>query len=139
MGRTRPAARSDWPIFWNRATSYYKTLQTIRQNRDDACVGVSVHCSIAAIDAFTTFSLGERSAGQSHNEAVLLLKKAKANDENEKSGVCQKLMELISLKNVGEYEDRNPSRTEADRAIAIGERVYKFVESELKKGGVLAS
>ncbi len=139
MGRVRQISKSEWPVFWNRATSYYKTLQAVRQNRDDACVGISVHCSIAAIDAFTTFTLGERSAGQSHNEAILLLKKAKANDENEKSGVCQKLVGLISLKNVGEYEDRNPSKAEADRAVAACEKIYRFVESELKKGGMLAS
>jgi hypothetical protein len=134
-GRIRNIPQEKWRSFWTRAESFHEGLGLVRSNRDDACVSMAVHCSMAALDAFTVFHLKERSAAQNHFEVVPLLKKINAKDEAAKKQAEDSFRQLANLKMVAEYNDRNTSKAEADKAIALCEKIYRFVESELKSAG----
>ncbi len=134
-GRVRNIPQEKWRSFWARAESFHEGLESVRPSRDDACVSMAVHCSIAALDALTVFFLKERSAGQNHFEVVPLLKKMTAKDESAKKQAEDSFRQLANLKMVAEYDDRNASKTEADKAMALCEKIYRFVESELKSAG----
>ncbi|MFH0884952.1 MAG: HEPN domain-containing protein, partial [Candidatus Micrarchaeota archaeon] len=117
-----------------RAKQYYTSMEdAYGKGNYDACTGNAVHCAISAVDAFTVMKLGRKSSAQNHNEIILLLKEARTTDEAEKARVCEKLYELLSMKTIAEYDDRQLSKADADRARTLCEKIYSFLESEVER------
>jgi len=134
MARVSSVSREKWKIFWEKAGEFLRTMRQAHEKGDyNASVANAVHCGISASDAFSVIRLGRKSSGQNHAEAILLLKEARTSDESEKSRVCEKLYQLLEMKNPAEYEDRRMSKAEADRAASLCEKVYSFISSEIKR------
>jgi len=132
MTRSKDVSREKYTIFMRKAEEYYKYMkQAFNEKANTACVTMAVHCAISATDALTVLKLGKKSSGQNHAEAISLLKDVRASDEGEKSRVCQKLYELIELKNPAEYQDVEISRREAEQAKNLCDKIYSFIKAEL--------
>ncbi len=139
MTRMKLIPKNKYEIFRKRANQYHTSMEDAYEKGNyDACTGNAVHCIISAVDAFTVMKLGRKSSVQSHNEIILLLKEARASDEAEKARACEKLYELLSMKSIAEYDDRELSKRDADRARMLCEKIHSFLEKEMEltEGGV---
>ena len=76
-------------------------------------VSNAVLAGIAAADAICCRTLRQRSASSNHAEAVRLL--GQAHGPGQDAGAH--LMALLNVKNMAQYEDRNPSMPETKRAL----------------------
>ncbi len=138
MTRTRIVSRERYKVFMSRAEQFREAMNFSMSNGDfDACVSNAVHCGISASDALTVLKLGKKSAAQNHIEAVILLKEVQTSDDSEKAKVCDRLQELINLKTPAEYDDRAMSKSEAEKAQRLCNKVFDFVKKEMEKAEVL--
>lgn len=72
--------------YWRKAKSFYAAMKQAEEagELNAACLN-AIHCAISCADAVTTFYLGERSAGQRHEDVVVLLKRAGMPEAQEKA------------------------------------------------------
>jgi HEPN domain-containing protein len=102
-----------------------------RQGNHDACVSAAVHSAICAVDALTTFYLGVRHAGESHGEALMLLRRVKLPaDEIER--VERHFSAMLQTKRVAEYEDRFTSAAEGESVMKHLQRLRSIILASLQ-------
>ncbi|MDE1822141.1 MAG: HEPN domain-containing protein [Euryarchaeota archaeon] len=89
----------------------------------------AVHCVISSCDALCVYHLGRRSRGQDHHEVVLLLDQAKLPDWSVK--VIQ-VHEVLTLKNIVEYESRRLTSGQAAKTVAQASRVLEWARRNLQ-------
>lgn len=134
MTRVKFVSRERYNVFLNRARQYKSAMEASYEQGDyDACIGSAVHCIIAVVDAISVLVLGKKSSAQNHNEIALMLKEIKTSNESEKAKTCDLLLQIIGMKTLAEYEDKNMSKAEAEKAKRICEKVYTFVVDEIEK------
>src|SRR4030067_3631268 len=76
--RTRTVEKSLYRNFLRKSEEFLDSAgHPHRQGNYDACVSAAVHSAICAVDALTTFYLQVRHAGDSHGEALMLLRRVK--------------------------------------------------------------
>ena len=90
----------------------------------------AVHCAISSCDAITTYFLGERSAGQRHEDAASLLKKINNPEVQEKA---RQFLGIIELKTLIEYEPDEPTETQAHQIIKQAQRFHNWARQLLPK------
>jgi len=90
-------------------------------DRPLAAISLAIHAGINAADAVTGMRLGERAAGQDHNEALVLLRTAGPDG----LAVAKELGRLIPMKTRAEYEPDDISKPDAAKAV---ERARRSVE-----------
>ena len=84
----------------------------------------------AACDAMCVYFLGKRYAGENHEDVVKLFKTIKKNDE-ELNKNTNRIIRIISIKNMAEYEERLVYRSEAERVLKNCERFLEYVKKNL--------
>jgi hypothetical protein len=89
----------------------------------------AIHSCIAGCDAMCVFYLGKRHAGESHNETITLFKSIGGKEEI--SVNAKRLIRVLSIKNMAEYEERLVRRKEAEDAVKDCERFLEFIKKEL--------
>jgi hypothetical protein len=138
MAREREVPKQKFSIFWKRATQFRESMrENLASKRSMPCVSDAVMCSIACVDSLAVFRNGKKSSAQSHFEAVSILKEVKTSNDAERARLCVMLSELLKMKAVAQYEDQEPSMADAGGAARICEKIYGFVESELRAAGAL--
>jgi len=95
----------------------------------NAAVINSIHCCIAACDAMCVYFLGKRNAGDDHNSSATLFKTIKADDEINEN--ANRILRILRVKNMAEYEERLVSKSEAEKIFKDCERFLEFVEKQL--------
>ena len=104
-----------------------RTLCRRTGNGDPLPVSNAALAGIAAADAICCVTLGRRSASSEHRDAVVLL--------NEIPGMGQlagyHLRILLSVKHKAQYDDRNPTISEAKRAMRSMRSLMKIADSFL--------
>jgi len=90
----------------------------------------AIHAVIAASDAMCIYFLGKRNACESHNEAVLLFKTIKHDDDGINTN-ANRMSKILSIKNMAEYEERLVLKTEAERVLKDCERFLEYVKIKL--------
>ncbi len=90
----------------------------------------SIHSCIAACDAICVYFLGKRHAGESHNDAVNLFKTIKAGDEEINTN-ANRLVRILRIKNMAEYEERLVYRSESEKVLKDCERFLEYVRKQL--------
>jgi hypothetical protein len=104
-----------------KAEQFYSAAQTIRDAADDqadvgdAFVTLCVHAAIAAADAICCSALGEHAQGDSHVEAVQLLRRT-GRDAAELAGALQTLLGLKTRAGYGDEPVNAEMRKRAERA-----------------------
>lgn len=78
-----------------------------------SATSLAIHAAISAADAVCGARLGRRAAGQSHDEALVLLRQAGPDG----AAVARDLGRLLPLKTRAEYEPRAIARGDAAKAV----------------------
>lgn len=130
--RNREVDRSEYRAYLKVAQEYLASAQdNLTKNRFIPACGNAVHAVIAAADALTVFSLGRRSTGQSHMDAIHLLKQV-APDEEDLRQQITRFQRILGLKDAAEYLGGDVDQDDARSAIRDTERFLSFVRNHVR-------
>ncbi len=90
----------------------------------------AIHSCIAACDAMCIYFLGKRHVGENHNDAAALFKTIKPDDEGINTN-ANRIVRVLSTKNMAEYEERLVFRSESEKILKDSERFLEFAKSKL--------
>jgi hypothetical protein len=129
--KTSSVEKSDAVNYWKRSQ---ELLMSMRNNlmleNWNAAVIDGVHAVISANDALTAASVGKRSTGSSHYDAVELLKQSCPQGTNPDT---QRLRRIISVKNHVEYGPSLVLSADAQRTAQDVERFITWAEGLYRK------
>lgn len=92
----------------------------------------AIHSSISACDAMCVYFLGKRHAGERHEEVVNLFMTIKSGGDEIKTN-ANRILRVLRIKNMAEYEERLIYRPEAEKILRDGERFLEFAKKELHR------
>ncbi|MBI3588221.1 HEPN domain-containing protein [Candidatus Micrarchaeota archaeon] len=120
-----------YAAYLHKAISFFQSMEAAEaeENWNGASLA-AVHCAISSCDAVTTYFLGERSAGQRHEDAASLLKKINNPEMQEKA---RQFLSIIDRKTLIEYEPDEPSESEARQIIKQAQRFHNWAKQILPK------
>lgn len=90
----------------------------------------TIHSCIAACDAMCVYFLGKRHTGESHGDAINLFKTIKSGDEEINTN-ANKIIRILRIKNMAEYEERLVCKSEAEKVLKDCERLFEYIKKEL--------
>lgn len=97
----------------------------------NACVINSIHCAIAAADAFCIAKLGVRNSSEKHSDAIqLFISISPGSEEIIKN--AKHLTNLLAIKTNAEYGERLLQPKDAENAIKHAERLLVFCKENIK-------
>jgi hypothetical protein len=115
--RTRPCSPQDAAQRYNQASAFADLAELDPESDDgptrSAAVSNAVLAGIAAVDSICCRRLGRHAAGDDHQQALALVEEA--GDVGREAR--RHLETLLSVKHKAQYEEVDPSATEARRAI----------------------
>lgn len=97
----------------------------------NACVINAVHCAISSADALCIFKKGVRSAGEKHQDTVVLFLSIDPNSDDIKKNMNH-LSRLLDIKTDAEYGERLATRDDAEHAKKHAERFFEFVRNRIQ-------
>lgn len=128
--RTRDVMKSLYTNYLKRAEEcLHAAKNSFAAQEWNAAAINSIHSSIAACDAMCVYFLGKRNAGESHNDAVSLFKTIKADDE-EMNTNANRIIRILRIKNMAEYEERLVYKSEAEKTLKDSERFLEYVKKQ---------
>lgn len=131
--KTRDISKSNYTNFLKRAEECLHAAQNSFQKQEwNASAINAIHSCIAASDAMCVYFLGKRHSGEDHNDAAGLFKTIK--DEEEIHTNANRIVRVLRMKNMAEYEERLVYRSEAEKILKDCERFWEFVKSRLSVG-----
>ncbi|MBW1717858.1 MAG: hypothetical protein JRJ77_19035, partial [Deltaproteobacteria bacterium] len=90
----------------------------------------AIHSCISACDAICIYFLGKRHAGESHNDAVTIFRTIKVDNEEINTN-ANRVLRILRIKNMAEYEERLVHRPEAEKVLKDCERFLEYVRRKL--------
>jgi uncharacterized protein (UPF0332 family) len=118
--RRRPVSRSDVREFVGKAEEWLDTAtEAFEHERFTAATGTSIHAGINAADAICGARLGERSAAETHNDAIAMLASIPAVGQD----AANLLSRLLQKKHKAEYDPQPISAGDARSALGQAERL----------------
>lgn len=93
---------------------------------------LGVHAAISAADALTSRYLELRSAGQSHDDVFKLVASVDLSGAPQKAEL---LSQIVSMKNLVAYEDRDFGAVDAQKLAKQSHRFIAWVEEALRDKG----
>ena len=130
--KTRSVNKSSYANYLKRAEECFHAAQHSREIQEwNASAINAIHSCIAACDAMCVYFLGKRHSGESHNDAAGLFKTIK--DADEYSVNANRILRVLQMKNMAEYEERLVNKTEAEKIYKDCERFWAFVNESLPK------
>jgi len=131
--KTRDVKKSSYVNYLKRAEECFHAAKTSFEAQEwNAATINSIHACIAGCDAMCVYFLGNRHAGENHNEAAALFKTIKVDDEEINTN-ANRLSRILSIKNLAEYEDRLIFRAEAEKVLKDCERFLGYVKAKLPR------
>jgi len=130
--RTRTVEKRLYRNFLRKSEEFLDSaVHAQRQGNHDASVSAAVHSAICAVDALTAFHLGARHAGESHGEALMLLRRVRLpSDEIER--IERHFSEMLQTKRVAEYEDRFIGAAESESVMKHLQRLRSIILASLQ-------
>jgi len=124
------SCKQDYTRFLKKADEFFEIMhQSLAQEKWNAAGLNAIHAGISANDAVLTFHFGLRSISPKHDDAVrLLISMLKREDTESKA---KHLRQLLSMKNVVEYDGRLLSKREAESLVKNAGRFFFWVKSIL--------
>lgn len=102
-------------------------------NQWNASAISAIHSGIASLDALCVYYLGQRHAGQNHDDAIVLFKNIKQLDREDVDSIVNKVIKILKMKNMAEYEERLVHQTEAQNILKDAERLFEAAKNKLPK------
>lgn len=128
---TRDVTKSLYTNFLKKAEEcFHAATNSFTTQEWNAATINAIHSCISACDAMCVYFLGKRHAGDNHNDAVGLFKTIKAGDE-EISTNANRILRILRIKNMAEYEERLVYKTESEKVLKDCERLLEFVKKKL--------
>lgn len=93
----------------------------------------AIHSGIASLDALCVYYLGQRHAGQDHEDAITLFRNIKQLPREDIDSITNRIIKILKMKNMAEYEERLAHQTEAQNILKDAERLFEAVKSKLPK------
>ncbi|MFH1200320.1 MAG: HEPN domain-containing protein [Candidatus Micrarchaeota archaeon] len=131
--RTRPVDRAKSAVYFRKAKEFFNGMQKAQAEAmlNLACLN-AIHCTISCADALGAHFLGERSAGQSHDDAAVLVLQTKLPGISQKA---RQIRDILNFKTLVEYSDDEPTEAEAARLILQTARVFEWAKQLLSEKG----
>lgn len=130
--KTKDVSKSSYTNYLKKAEECFNASQHSLQEQEwNASAINAIHCCITACDAMCVYFLGKRHSGESHNDAAALFKTIKSTDEYNTN--ANRILRVLRMKNMAEYEDRLVYKTEAEKILKDCERFWDFVSKNLVK------
>jgi len=127
IGKT---SKEDYKKFLKKADEFYEMMQQSIINEKWNAAGLNaIHAGISANDALLTFYFGLKSISPKHDDAVKLLISMMERNDTEKK--AKHLRQIVSMKNLVEYDGRLLSRSEAESLAKHAQRFLDWVKSLL--------
>jgi HEPN domain-containing protein len=79
------------------------------------------------------YYLGQRHAGQNHEDAITLFRNIKQLPREDIDAIANRIIKILKMKNMAEYEERLVHQTEAQNILKDAERLFEAVKSKLPK------
>ncbi|MEI7999180.1 MAG: HEPN domain-containing protein [Candidatus Omnitrophota bacterium] len=89
----------------------------------------AIHSCICACDAMCVYFLGKRHSGEDHNDAAKIFKSIKDNEEINTNS--NRIIRILRIKNMAEYEERLVRRSEAETILKDCERFLEYVKEQI--------
>lgn len=132
--KTRKVERSLYVNYLKRAGECLNAAkQSFAASEWNASAICAIHCCIAALDALCVYFLGQRHAGQNHDDALSLFHGIKQLSREETNKITNMVSRTLSMKNIAEYEERLVYRSEAEKALKNAERLLESAKNKLSK------
>jgi len=113
--------------YLKKAHEFLRAAEAARARQDWNAAGLgAVHAGISAVDAVTTWTLGQRSRDVDHENASQLLRRTDLADADERA---EQFVRLIRDKNVIEYEARDYEGREAEAATNRAQRLVAWAQA----------
>ena len=129
--QTRKIEKHKYLAYLHKAESFCRSMEKAESEEDwNAASLNAIHCAISSSDAVTTYLLGERSAGQRHEDAADILKRTGLPDASEKA---QQFLSIIHQKTLVEYEAEEPAESDARQIIKQTRRFHNWAKQLLPK------
>jgi uncharacterized protein (UPF0332 family) len=129
--RTRDVAKSFYTNYLKRAEEcLHAAKNSFAIQEWNASTINAIHSGIAACDAICVYFLGNRHAGESHEDAVNLFKTIKGGGKEINTN-ANRILRILRIKNMAEYEERLVYRPEAEKVLKDCERFLEYVKKEL--------
>lgn len=93
----------------------------------------TIHSGIASLDALCVYYLGQRHAGQNHEDAIILFRSIRQLDREDTDSMVNRVTKILKMKNMAEYEERLVHQTEAQSILKDAERLLEAVKNKLPK------
>lgn len=101
-------------------------------SRNDAAMLNAIHAAISAVDAVTTALAGLRSADPDHQRAIDLLEEVASGSDEVKTRARQ-MRQLLTRKNIVEYESRRATAKEARQAVERANRIVTWAAQTVRR------
>ena len=129
--RTRDVAKSLYANYLKRAEEcFHAAKNSFAIEEWNAATINAIHSCIAACDAICVYFLGKRHAGESHEDAVNLFKIIKGGSKEINTN-ASRILRILRIKNMAEYEERLVYRYEAEKVLKDCKRFLEYVKKEL--------
>lgn len=129
--KTRDVAKSLYTNFLKKAEEcLHAAKNSFTAQEWNAATINAVHSCITGCDAICVYFLGKRHAGENHNDAVSFFKTIKAGDEEINTN-ANRILRILRIKNMAEYEERLVYKSEAEKVLKDCERFLEFVKRKL--------
>jgi hypothetical protein len=128
--KTKDVSKASYTNYLKRAGECFNaSLYSMQAQEWNAAAINAVHSCIAACDAMCVYFLGKRHSGETHNDAAILFKAIKNTDEYNSN--ANRIVRILRMKNMAEYEDRLVYKSEAEKIFKDCERFWGFVKEQL--------
>lgn len=124
--RTRPVSSAQVRAYAGKAEEYAEVAASeIEAGRFIAATSLAIHAGINAADAVCGARLGQRSAGEDHDQVLMLLRQAGADGAK----IEKELRRLLPLKTKAEYEPDDIAPGVASNAVERARRCATVAHS----------
>lgn len=129
---TKNVQKSEYKDYQAKGKQFFDVMLVCLQDEEwDAVLLNGVHACISFNDAVTTLYLGKRSSSKAHQDCANLLLQALSSPEAKKNAA--RLIEILNLKNLVEYEPRRFTQAAAHDFAKKVERFVDWVQTLLSK------
>lgn len=120
--RTRPVSPAQARAYVIKAEEYLSAaVAELDAGRTIASTSLAIHAGINASDAVTGLRVGQRAAGQDHDEVLVLLRSAGPDGQ----AIARDLMRLLPMKTKAEYEPDDIPRSDTVKAVDRARRIVQ--------------
>ena len=128
--KTRDVSKAQYSNYLKRAGECLTAAQlTYEREEWNSSAINSIHAVISLADAMCVYFLGKRNSSENHNDVAGLFKSIK--DDEDTNTNANRIIRVLRMKNMVEYEERLVNRSEADKILKDAERLAEFVKKKI--------